>query len=315
MNCRWHQPPDQTTNKQSARRAAQEVVSPYRLSRKLKRFWWLTPPAGNVPPSGLKNQKLVNMPQINICNSVARDAVVNMESVSTPLRVRWLDSKNRQARNIRILKSTIQHDAAALAKEAGDMRKVGQALVDGDPEINLEMVGYLLSGTSRVFVDKDQQLVHRIQQFEIVKDPSGETRERRPREITPQNVTTDIPLQWTGKFIKKTEVVRKFVIANKMQLMHINGLTYDFLFGMAKDLQERESMMLLGGGQKSNQPLILRRGSSPYRGFLEGRTDGEKYCLILHLSNLELKSPEKQNPDDELATSQDGSKNSSKGKT
>ena len=255
------------------------------------------------------------MPQINICNSVGRDAVVNMESVSTPLRVRWLDSKNRQARNIRVLKSTIQYDAGALAKEAGDMRKVGQALVDGDPEINLEMVGYLLAGTSRVFVDKDQQLVHRIQQFEIIKDPDGETRERRPREITPQNVTTDIPLQWTGKFIKKTEVVRKFVIANKMQLMHINGLTYDFLYGMAKDLQERESMMLLGGGQKSNQPLILRRGSSPYRGFLEGRIDGEKYCLILHLSNLELKSPDKQNPEDELAaTSQDGSKDTSQDK-
>ena len=180
------------------------------------------------------------------------------------------------------------------------MRKVGQTLIDGDPEINLEMVGYLLSGTSRVFVDKEKQLVHRIQQFDVIKDPDGKTRERRPREITPQNVTTDIPLQWTNKFIKKKDVVRKFVIANKLQLMHINGLTYDFLFGMAKDLEEQESMMLLGGGPKANEPLILRRGSSPFRGFLEGRTQGEKYCLILHLSNLELKSPEKQKPDEEL---------------
>ena len=154
-----------------------------------------------------------------------------------------------------------------------------------------------------MFVDKEQQLVHRIQQFEVIKDPDGKTRERRPREITPQNVTTDIPLQWTNKFIKKADVVRKFVIANKMQLMHINGLTYDFLFGMAKDLEERQSMMLLGGGAKANEPLILRRGSSPFRGFLEGRTEGEKYCLILHLSNLELKSPEKQNPKDELENS------------
>ena len=100
-----------------------------------------------------------------------------------------------------------------------------------------------------------------------------------------------MPLKWTGKFIKKKDVVRKFVFANKMQLMHINGLTYDFLYGMAKELEEKESMMLLGGGPKSNQPLILRRGSSPYRGFLEGRTDGDNYCLILHLSTLELKSP------------------------
>lgn len=240
------------------------------------------------------------MPEINICNSVGRDAVVNMESVRTPLRVRWLDSKNRQARNIRVLKSTIEHDAESLAKQADGISNVGKALVEGDPEINLEMVGYFLSATSRVFVDKDKQLVHRIQQFEVIKDPEGNEKDRRPRTVQPQNVTTDMPLAWTGTFLKKKDVVRKFVFANKMQLMHINGLTYDFLYGMAKDLEEKESMMLLGGGPKSNQPLILRRGSSPYRGFLEGRTDGDKYCLILHLSNLELKSPEKQKPDDEL---------------
>jgi len=30
---------------------------------------------------------------------------------------------------------------------------------------------------------------------------------------------------------------------------------------------------------------------SPYRGFLEGRVDGERYILLLHLSNMELKMP------------------------
>ena len=63
---------------------------------------------------------------------------------------------------------------------------------------------------------------------------------------------------------------------------------------MAKDLESRDSMMLVGGGAKSNEPLILRRGSVPYRGFLEGRTRGDKYLLLLHLSNLELKVPDEQ---------------------
>lgn len=239
------------------------------------------------------------MPEINICNNVGRDAAVNMESVSVPLRVRWLDSKNRQARNIRVLKSTIDHDIGALVKQFEGIDNVAQALIDGDPEINMEMTGSFLTATSRVYVDQDHKLVHRIQQVEIVRDPGGNEINRRPREVLPQNVSGDMPLQWTGKFIKKSDVVRKFVLANKMQLMHINGLTYDFLYGMAKDLEDRESMMLLGGGTKANQPLILRRGSSPYRGFLEGRTDGDKYCLLLHLSNLELKSPEKQPPEPE----------------
>ncbi len=239
------------------------------------------------------------MPEINICNSVGRDAVVNMESANIPLRVRWLDSKNRQARNIRVLKSTIDHDIDALVKQQDGIKNVAQALIDGDPEINLESVGSFLSATSRVFVDKERKLVHRIQQFEIVKDPFGKEKERRPRAAVQPNVSSDTPLAWTGTFLKKKDVVRKFVFASKMQLMHINGLTYDFLYGMAKELEEKESMMLLGGGPKSNQPLILRRGSTPYRGFLEGRTEGDKYCLILHLSNLELKSPEKQ-PEEEV---------------
>lgn len=235
------------------------------------------------------------MPEINISNEVGRDAVVNMESVNVPLRVRWVDDQNRQARSIRVLKSTIEQDIASLVRQCNDIAQVGQSIIDGDPEVNLEMVGSFLSATSRVFIDKDQKLVHRIQQFDIIKDPDGSVREKRPREVPPQNVSTDMPLKWTGKFIKKNDVVRRFVFANKMQLMHINGLTYDFLFGMAKELEEKQSMMLLGGGPKSNQPLILRRGSSPYRGFLEGRTDGDKYCLILHLSNLELRSPKVAN--------------------
>ncbi|MEL7499710.1 MAG: hypothetical protein AAFN77_19055 [Planctomycetota bacterium] len=237
------------------------------------------------------------MPEINISNEVGRDAVVNMESVRGPLRVRWLDQKNRQARSVRVLKSTIEHDLDSLVRELEGMEQVGQAILDGDPEVNLEMTGSFLSATSRVYIDKDQKLVHRIQQFDIIKDPDGSTREKRPREVPPQNVSNDMPLKWTGKFVKKRDVVRRFVFANKMQLMHINGLTYDFLYAMAKELEDKDSMMLLGGGPKSNQPLILRRGSSPYRGFLEGRTDGDKYCLLLHLSNLELKTPKTDDDD------------------
>jgi hypothetical protein len=232
------------------------------------------------------------MPEINISNSSNRDAVVNMETATIPLRVRWVDSQSRQASNVRILKSTLDHDTQALVKEFGDLDTVSQAIVDGDPEVNLEMVGLSLQGTSRVFVDKDQEMVHRVQQFEIIRDPDGTEKDRRPKSLVPQNVSNELPLKWTGKFLKRSEVIRKFVFASKMQLTHINGLTYDFLYAMAKDLEDRDSMMLLGAGPKSNQPLILRRGSVPYRGFLEGRTKDDRYVLLLHLSNMEMKTPE-----------------------
>jgi hypothetical protein len=59
---------------------------------------------------------------------------------------------------------------------------------------------------------------------------------------------------------------------------------------MAKELYEKKSLMLLGAGLKGNEPLIFQDNGKPYRAFLEGRIDGEGYLLLMHLSNLELKS-------------------------
>ena len=240
------------------------------------------------------------MPEINISNEAGRNAAVNMESVRVPLRVRWLDGQGRPAASVRVLKSTFDHDLDALAERLEGVENVGQALIDGDPEVNLEVVGSFLSSTSRVYVDKDQKLVHRVQQFDVVHDPDGTVRERRPREASSQNVSNEFPFAGLESLLIKAEAVRKFVFLNKIQLMHVNGLTYDFLFDMAQKLADKNSLMLLGGGPKANEPLVLRRGSVPYRGFLEGRVDGDRYCLILHLSNIELKSAR---DDDDIAAS------------
>lgn len=58
---------------------------------------------------------------------------------------------------------------------------------------------------------------------------------------------------------------------------------------MAKELHEKDSLMFVGGGEKGNEPLIITSGGTPYRGFLEGRIQNNKYMLLLHLTNLELK--------------------------
>ena len=234
------------------------------------------------------------MPEINLCNEAGRDAAVNMESVMMPLRVRWVDDKGRQARNIRILKSTLSQDIDSLKQSAEGIENVAQSIIDADPDVDMEVAGSFLTMTSRVYINSESEIVHRVNQFEVVKNPDGSERERRVLERTQQNVTGEMPLRWSGVYLKRNEAVRKFIFGNKLQLTHINGLTYDFLFAMAKDLESRDSMMLVGGGAKSNEPLILRRGSVPYRGFLEGRTRGDKYLLLLHLSNLELKVPDEQ---------------------
>jgi hypothetical protein len=202
-----------------------------------------------------------------------------------------MDAQGRQAQTVRLLKAPIDRDIRVLEEQCGGLSKIGEALLGGDPELDAEMIGRYLRDTSRVFINQQRQIVHKVQEWEIVRNPDGSLRERRPRKVAKANVGGEVPLRWSGVFIKREEACRKFVFVSKVQLMHVNGLTYDFLYGMAKDLEARDSLMLLGAGPKSNQPLILRRGGSPYRGFLEGRTDGDKYCLLLHFSNLELKAP------------------------
>jgi hypothetical protein len=226
---------------------------------------------------------------INIANSKGRDAVVGAQSVLKALKVRWIDEQGRQAQSARVMKSTLAHDLAALEAHAGGRDKIAQALIEGDPEIDPELFGSIMKETSRVFVNPDGQVVHRVRQFEVVKNPDGTERERRPKKITLPNANVETPLKWSGKQMKKKDVYNKFVFAGKRQIVHVNGLTYDFLYNMAKELEQADSMMLLGAGPKGSQPLVLQRGGQAYRGFLEGRTQGDKYCLILHLSNMELK--------------------------
>jgi hypothetical protein len=233
------------------------------------------------------------MAEINLCNSAGRDAVVKLQTLSSPLRVRRLDPDGRQVVTARMIKSSIADDVDALVEKHGDLRSVGAALRDGDPEVNAEIVGRLLQESSRVYVDRSRKIAHRVHEWDVINNPDGSLRERRPHAIPDPNVGPEAaPLKWSGVLIAKRDAIRKFVFAAKMQLAHVNGLTYDFLYGMAKELEAKNSLLLLGAGPKSNQPLILRRNSTPYRGFLEGRTCGDAYRLVLHLSNLELKAPE-----------------------
>ena len=123
------------------------------------------------------------------------------------------------------------------AKEFGDLESISEALIQGDPEIDIESAGRYLTETSRVYVNEDKRLVHKIHAFEIIRNPDGTERGRRPKRITDANISSEHPLKWTGVFIKKEEAIRKFVFSSKLQLHHINGLTYDFLFSMAQELE------------------------------------------------------------------------------
>jgi hypothetical protein len=91
--------------------------------------------------------------------------------------------------------------------------------------------------------------------------------------------------------LARKDVVRRFAFRRTLQIRHVDGLSYDYLFAMAKELDEADEMVMMGGGSKGKAPLIFQTNGTPYRAFLEGRVEGERFQLLLHLSNMELKRP------------------------
>lgn len=230
------------------------------------------------------------MRAINISNEKARNAQVGFEVNRQKSDITMVRADGMDYENVRLLKSTIDTELEDLLHQYGSPEVLAQAICDGDPEADMEKVGMRLNGVRKIYLTNEDQIVYRINRQEVVYSPTAEEKEVRKFEDSEANVNVDIPLRWTGKLIPKEKAVRMFVFLRKYQIRHINGLTYDFLYDMAKQLHEKDAMMLVGGGPKGVGPVVLSKGGTSYRAFLEGRVDGDKYCLLLHLTNLELKA-------------------------
>ncbi|MFM7640058.1 MAG: hypothetical protein ACKO45_00645 [Cyanobium sp.] len=232
------------------------------------------------------------MPEINLSDSRKRDAVVKAVATRVRERLRWVGPDGEFPTSHRLLKATVDHDLDALQERFGEPAAIAEALVNGDPEVDIERFGQSLWFLSRVFINPQEKPVYQVQQNELIFSPAGGVVARRPLQRAEANTNAPIPLQWTGRLVSKREAVRRYVFSDLLQILHINGLTYDFLFGMASELAASASLMLVGAGKGGKDPLVFRRGSVPYRGFLEGRVQGDRYALLLHLSNAELKRPD-----------------------
>jgi len=231
------------------------------------------------------------MRQLNISNDKKRDALVGLDNTPPKPAIKYVLQNGEDGRGVKVLRGTLDTSIDALKeKHAEDMTAIGEDIINGNPEVDMELFGKILTSTKKLYLDAKDQIVYRVHIKEIVKNPDGSIKEERDAERREMNVTEEIPLRWTGKLFPKMEAIKKFVFTRKYQLKHVNGLTYDFLYDMAKTLSDSNSFMFVGGGPKGIEPIILTTGGEPHRGFLEGRIDGNKYCLILHLTNLELKS-------------------------
>ena len=226
---------------------------------------------------------------INLTDAKGRDANVALGGLKhIPSAVIGLPNEKLTFK--RFVSSTRESSHEALKQRLGE--NYGQLLVDGDPEIDMEQTGLFIDQTQTIYLDGDgEALFVEPEVVEILFDQQGDEKERRDPIDTLSNVDTAAPVRWTGKNVPITEAVRRFAFQRRLQLFHVNGITFDFLFDIARTLHMSQSLMLVGAGDKGSDPLIFRANGKPYRGFLHGRVDDTRFQLFLLLSAMELKNP------------------------
>lgn len=231
------------------------------------------------------------MRSLHISNADGRDAVVAAAPVIPRDATTWgFGGKPVEFRRYISVASGLTFEM--LTDSIGD--DLAQALIEGDAEIDMEHVGMRIAQTSTMLLTSQGQPMYASPHIvEITYDASGAETSRKEPTDTLATVTDEIPLSWTGRRMSKSDVVRQFVFRRSLQLHHVDGVTFDFLYAMAKDLHESDEMILMGAGANGKEPIILQLNGSAYRGFLEGRVDGDAFALLLHLSNMELKRPSK----------------------
>lgn len=229
--------------------------------------------------------------KIHLSNAAGRDATINFQGLRPDAQAKpGLPGRDVEFFRYLACTETGLHDA--LQERFGE--DYGQALVDGDPETDIERVGQRIGRTDRVYLSSTGDVLYAPPSVvELIIGADGEEKERRTPVETEANVADEMTaLRWTGRTLKLDAAARRFVFSRTVQVRHVDGLSYDYLFAMAKELADEKSVVMIGGGGKGREPLIFQTNGTPYRGFLEGRVEGEKYMLLLHLSNMELKRPE-----------------------
>jgi hypothetical protein len=238
---------------------------------------------------------------IKLKNDKKRDAEITFRSLNPKPSVTMVMENGDKVINKRVVKGTSQTSTQTLLSNYNEKPKEGidfqmqlagrlvEDLIASDPESDLELTGKFIDDVSRVYINEDEKPVFRVKKTEKIFSPTAELKEEREPKYNESNISGESIVNWTGKLMPKSKIYNKLVFHKKYQLKHINGLTYDFLFDMAKQLADKDSLMMMGAGASGKEPLVMNDGGKPYRAFLEGRIKGDKYCLILHLTDQELK--------------------------
>lgn len=228
------------------------------------------------------------MRKIHISDSNAKNTFVHFTSIKSPPNpIRAFGQKKVFSK--RLIVSAENNDYENLLIKY--QKKLPEILINEDPELDLELIGRPIEKTSTVFINNKDEIMRIAPNWiEIIYDKDGNQKERRVPKDRLSNITDDLPVRFTKIKLKRKDAIKKFVFNRTLQLWHSDGLTFEFLYKIAKELDDNDEMMLLGGGEKGKDPLIFQNNGLPWRAFLEGRVLDNSYALLMRLSNLELKT-------------------------
>ena len=228
------------------------------------------------------------MRKIHISDSNSKNTFVHFAPIKAPANPNRSFGKEKVFSR-RLLLSGENSDYESLSFKYKD--NLPQILLDEDPELDLELIGRPIEKTNTVFINKKNEIMKLAPNWiELIFDKDGNEKDRRIPEDKLSNINDELPIRFTKMKLKREDAVRKFVFSRTLQLWHSDGLTFEFLFNIAKELDENNEMMLVGSGEKGRDPLIFQNNGLPWRAFLEGRIQDDSYALLMRLSNLELKS-------------------------
>ena len=237
---------------------------------------------------------MVRLRRMRLVDHRGRDATVLLVPIAESVKRQHQDMDGRPVQSVRRVRATGQTCADALLAKYPDPDELSRALISNDPEIDLEMTGRSAGPCDRVHIDGDGQILYAPTVMEVRCGPDGMECERRPLSVRPSNLVTPAPPVWSGVLTPRGDVTRRYALTRAYQVMHSNALEFDFLFCIAAHLDERKAMVQIGSGRRGIGPLILERNGPKYRGFLDGRVQGDAMRLVLYLASFELAAPEER---------------------
>lgn len=219
--------------------------------------------------------------RLRLADHRGREAVVAMLPVHATTTIHYQGPDGQLVQHRRRIKLSTER----IAPPGADPDDISRTLIDGDPEVALELTGRTTGPCERRWLDEEGHPCYAPSYVEVRTHADGTERERRPLPMRPANLVTARPRVWSGVLRPRTDVMRTEIFTRAYQVAHTTALEFDFLHGLAAYLQDGAVMVQVGSGPHGTGILRCERNGLSYRGWLDGHVGDDSYQLVLYLAS------------------------------